>query len=237
MEQMKRIVEAALMASERPLNIDSLQRLFDDGSGQNIPSNKDIKDVLTLLIEDYQHRAINLVEVASGYRFQICKEVAPWVQKLWQERPPRYSRAMLETLALIVYRQPITRAEIEDIRGVSVSTTAIKTLLERDWIKIIGHKDLPGRPALYATTKQFLDDFNLKSLEQLPSLMEVQDLDKLETELNLQLKLDVAPVQQAEESDDTDSQGLPVTAPEKMLQDDDVVPKSPDTSDHPDQTE
>lgn len=200
MEQMKRIIEAALMAAERPLTVENLQRLFEENTNDNLPSNKEIKEVLQILSEDYKDRAVNLIEVASGYRFQICKDVAPWVQKLWQERPPRYSRALLETLALIVYRQPITRAEIEDVRGVSVSTTVIKTLLEREWVRIVGHKDLPGKPALYATTKQFLDDLNLKSLEELPSLMEIQDLDQLENQLNIQLKLDVAPTQNAGEN-------------------------------------
>lgn len=197
LEQMKRIIEGALMAADRPLTIDNLQRLFDENA-ELIPSTQDIKEILQILSADYQDRAVQLQEVASGYRFQVSQEIAPWIQKLWQERPPRYSRALLETLALILYRQPITRAEIEDIRGVSVSTPVIKTLLEREWVKVVGHKDLPGKPALYATTKQFLDDFNLKSLEELPSLTEIQDLDKLEKELHIQLTLEVPDIDQTE---------------------------------------
>lgn len=183
---LKRIIEAAIMASEQPLSIDQLLKLFDQNS---LLSHQDIKQALQAISDDYQDRGVELKEVASGYRFQISQDLAPWIQKLWQERPAKYSRALLETLALIVYRQPITRAEIEDIRGVAVSTTILKTLMEREWIKVVGQKEVPGKPSLYATTKTFLDDFNLKSLADLPPLSELQDFANLEAKLEVQLQL------------------------------------------------
>jgi segregation and condensation protein B len=159
--------------------------------GENSPSEQTLRESVQEIAADYEGRVIELKEVSSGFRFQICQEVSPWIPKLWQERPIKYSRALLETLALIVYRQPITRAEIEEIRGVAVSTTIIKTLMEREWVRIIGHKEVPGKPALYATTKQFLDDFNVKSLSELPPLSEIIDLELLgeKAEISLQLPL------------------------------------------------
>ncbi len=184
----KKIIEAAIMASSQPISLDQIIKLFDP---DDAPSSQEVKQYVAEISEEYQGRSIQLTEVASGYRFQICPELAPWIQRLWQEKPAKYSRAVLETLALIVYRQPITRAEIEDIRGVAVSTTILKTLLEREWIKIIGYKEVPGKPALYSTTKQFLDDFNLKSISELPPLSELQDLTQFEAKIDLQLKLPV----------------------------------------------
>ncbi|MBA2655184.1 MAG: SMC-Scp complex subunit ScpB [Gammaproteobacteria bacterium] len=184
----KRIIEGAIMASDHPLSIEQITKIFDP---DNTPSPQEIKQYLNTLIEDYQERGIELKEVATGYRFQVRQDLAPWIQKLWQERPAKYSRALLETLALIIYRQPITRAEIEDIRGVAVSTTIIKTLLDRDWVKILGYKEVPGKPALYATTKQFLDDFNLKTLSDLPPLSEIQNFEDIEAQMAVQLQLPV----------------------------------------------
>ena len=187
-DHMKRIIEGALMAAGEPVTLERLQNLFAEEEKPNI---KDLRALLENLASDYADRAIEIKEVASGYRFQVKAELSPWMMKLWEERPPRYSRALLETLALIAYRQPITRAEIEDVRGVVVSTGIMKTLTEREWVKVVGHRDIPGRPALYATTKQFLDYFNLKTLEQLPTLSQLQEIDALEASLQ-QLQLDVA---------------------------------------------
>lgn len=165
-EQLKQLVEAAIFVADQPLPKEQLQQTVLDGLGV---SHTMLKDTLNELQLDYQARGIQLVELASGYRFQSVDSLSPWLGKLWQENAPRYSRAMLETLSLIAYRQPITRGEIEDVRGVSVSSHIIKTMSERGWIKVIGHKEVPGRPSLYATTKVFLDYFGLKSLSDLPS--------------------------------------------------------------------
>lgn len=176
----KKILEASIMAATEPMSIDQLKKVLNP---EYELSTEQVKTILEELKSDYQDRGIELKEVATGFRFQVIQALTPWVQKLWHEKPVKYSRAFLETLALIVYRQPITRAEIEDIRGVAVSTTIIKTLMEREWVKVIGHKEVPGRPALYATTKQFLNDFNLKSLSELPPLSELVDLEQLATSL------------------------------------------------------
>jgi len=149
------------------------------------PTKDEIRQVLKLLQDDYQGRGIELKEVASGYRMQVRQDYAAWVGRLWEEKPARYSRALLETLVLIAYRQPITRGEIEEIRGVSVSTQIAKTLLDREWIRVLGHKDVPGKPAMYGTTKEFLDYFNLKNLDDLPPLSDIKDLDKMHPELAL----------------------------------------------------
>ena len=183
-QQLKNIVEAALLAAGEPLTIDRLIGLFEE---EERPEKKVITAAIEALQADCEGRGIELRELASGFRYQARREVSRWVSRLWEERAPRYSRALLETLALIAYRQPITRAEIEDIRGVAVSTNITKTLLERDWVRIIGHRDVPGRPALYATTREFLDYFNLKSLDELPTLNELKDIDKINAELDLRL--------------------------------------------------
>jgi segregation and condensation protein B len=181
--KLKQIVEAALLAAGRPLSLDQLIALFPEPEQ---PEKSQLREVLSALGEDYQGRGIEVTEVGNGFRIQVRSEFSPWVSKLWAERPPKYSRALLETLALIAYRQPITRGEIEDIRGVSVSTNIIKTLTEREWVRVVGHRDVPGKPALYATTKEFLDYFNLKSLNELPTLAEIRDLDSINRELELQ---------------------------------------------------
>jgi len=180
----KRIFEAALMAAERPLQRKDLRALFDD---LEAPADELIDEVINALGEECEDRGYELKRVASGYRYQVKQDLSRWVSKLWQERAPRYSRALLETLSLIAYRQPITRGEIEEIRGVAVSSQIVKTLLEREWIKTVGHRDAPGRPAIYATTKGFLDYFNLKSLDQLPPLAEIRDLNTISRELNIEL--------------------------------------------------
>jgi segregation and condensation protein B len=163
----KKIIEGAIMASPQPLTIDQISKLFLE---ENPPSHQEIKRIIQMIAQDFGGRGMELKEVANGYRFQTSEDVSPWIQRLWQGRPVKYSKALLETLALIVYKQPMTRAEIEQMRGVTLSSEIIKTLLERKWIKILGYKETLGKPILYGTTKQFLDDFNLKSLTELPAL-------------------------------------------------------------------
>lgn len=181
-EQLKKIIEGALLASTLPLTINQLEALFDENEK---PAPGLLKQALAALDADLADRAVELVEVGSGFRIQVRTPLMPRIAKLWAEKPPKYSRALLETLAIIAYRQPITRAEIEQIRGVSLSSNILRTLQERDWIKIIGHRDVPGRPELLGTTRDFLDYFNLKSLNELPTLSEIKDLDDFEPELAL----------------------------------------------------
>lgn len=183
-EKLKNIVEAALLAAGRPLGIEQLQALFGE---HERPDRAAFKAAIESLEADYQGRPIRLLEVASGWRIQVREEMAPWLSRLWQDRPARYSRALLETLALIAYRQPITRGEIEDIRGVAVSSNIMRTLMERGWVRIVGHRDVPGRPGMYATTREFLDYFGLKRLDELPPLAEIRDLDSINVELDLGL--------------------------------------------------
>lgn len=188
---LKQIIEGALLAAGGPLTPDQLLGLFGE---EERPDRDQVLETLASLEADYAERGIELVQVAGGYRVQVRREVAPWVGRLWEEKPVRYSRALLETLALIAYRQPITRGEIEDIRGVSVSTSIVKTLAEREWIRIVGHRDVPGRPALYATTRKFLDYFGLRSLNDLPTLAEIRDPELLGDELDLG-EMDESPAQ------------------------------------------
>lgn len=185
-ERFQQILEAALMVAGRPLTLQNMQKLFDETEQ---PEASFIKSVLADIAEKYQTSGIELREVASGYQFQARTELSPWLGRLWEERPPRYSRAILETLALIAYRQPVTRAEVEEIRGVTASSHIIKTLLEREWIKVMGYRDVPGKPALYGTTKAFLDHFNLKNLSELPTLAELKDLESQEAKLQVELQL------------------------------------------------
>ena len=181
---LKNIVEAALLAAGGPLTLDSLLELF--GTDAEPPTREALNVALATLAEDYRDSGIELAQVAGGYRIQVRKDCAPWIARLWDEKPPRYSRALLETLALIAYRQPITRGEIEDIRGVAVSTHIVKALLEREWVRVVGHRDVPGRPSLYATTRKFLDYFGLKSLNELPTLAELRDPEFLGDDLPLE---------------------------------------------------
>ncbi len=182
-DNLKQIVEAALLASGKAMTLDKLLELFDE---MEQPDKKELRAVLQELGDDYVGRGIEIKEVASGWRIQVTGDCAPWVSRLWEEKPGRYSRALMETLALIAYRQPITRGEIEDIRGVSVSTHIMRTLLEREWVRVVGQRDVPGKPSLYGTTREFLDYFGLKSLDELPTLAEIRDLDVINEELNLQ---------------------------------------------------
>ena len=178
---LKTTIEALLLAADRPLSTRNLVDLL--ATEHNSPNHEDVRQALQMLGEDWQDRGAELVRVASGYRLQVRHAFEPSVARLWEERPPRYSRALLETLALIAYRQPITRAEIEDVRGVSVSSQIVKTLLEREWVQVLGHRDTPGRPAMFGTTRLFLDYFNLRSLDQLPSLVELKDIESMTPEL------------------------------------------------------
>ena len=168
-------VEAALLAAGRPVAVDELVAMFE--GREDAPDRRAIRDAVAALAERWQSRAVEVGEVASGFRAQIRKEFSQTISALWQERPARYSRALLETLALIAYRQPVSRGEIEEIRGVGVSSSIMKTLLEREWVRVVGHREAPGRPALYGTTKHFLDAFNLRSLEALPPLAELRELE------------------------------------------------------------
>lgn len=180
--QIKYFIEAALLAAGRPLNIDQLKDLFD---GRMAPEKVEIRKAIATLNSEYEDRGIVVSEVASGFRMQVKASMADRLQKLWEERPPRYSRALFETLALIAYRQPITRGEIEEIRGVAVSTNITRQLLEREWVRVVGHRDVPGRPAMFGTTKGFLDYFSLKKLDDLPPLADLSDWESLRVQLNL----------------------------------------------------
>lgn len=175
-------IEAALLAAGRPLSIDQIQGLFD---GRSQPDKPAIRKAIEQLNEGYEPRGLAVAEVASGFRIQIEPTMAARLQKLWEERPPRYSRALFETLALIAYRQPITRGEIEEVRGVSVSSNIVRTLMERDWVRVVGHRDVPGRPAMFGTTKAFLDYFGLKKLDDLPELADLSDWESLRVQLDL----------------------------------------------------
>ena len=177
---LKVVLEAALVAAGEPLSLERLQGLFDEAVR---PEREHLRQALDELAGDYRGRGLELTEVAGGFRLQVPSHLAPWVNRLWEERPGRYSRALLETLALIAYRQPITRAEIEAVRGVGVSSTIIRTLQERGWIKVLGHREVPGRPALFGTTRQFLDYFNLRSLGELPALPILRDLEAVGRDL------------------------------------------------------
>lgn len=183
-ENYKSIIEAALFTSHEPLSIEKMKWLFAEDKK---PTSSTLKQIIEALRNEYVSRGIQLKETASGYRFQTSVEVEPWLRRLLEKRPPRYSRALLETLAIILYRQPISRGEIESIRGVTVASDIIKKLLEREWIQIVGHREAPGKPALLGTTQQFLDYFNLKDLSELPPLQLVVDLEKLENEIRDQL--------------------------------------------------
>jgi len=189
--KVKMIIEGLLLAAGRPLTLESIAAVFNDDER---PENEELLAVLARIDEECGDRGFELTKVASGYRFQVKQELAEWVSKLWEERPPRYTRALLETLALIAYRQPITRGDIEEIRGVAVSSNIIRTLLDREWIRVVGQRDVPGRPSMFATTKQFLDYFNLESLQQLPALSEIRDMDGGAKDLGFEAELAAARV-------------------------------------------
>ena len=233
-DQLIRILEGALLAAGKPMTVPQLADLFEEGER---PENEQIREALAQLTQYCEGRGFELRQVASGYRFQVVEDVAPWVGRLWDEKPQRYSRALLETLALIAYRQPITRGDIEDIRGVAVSSQIIKTLLEREWVRVVGHKDVPGRPAMYATTRKFLDYFNLSNLDDLPALADIKDLDTLTGELkfddsadatagngeNGELEEDAAETASAEPQSEVSNQDSDDPADSEFLQSQDDV--------------
>lgn len=186
------LVEALLFAADRPLTIEQIaQLIIEDDADADVELKLIVQNTLQALSVKYQGSGIELKEVAGGFRFQVRSKYADTVSRLWEERPQKYSRALLETLALIAYRQPITRGDIEEIRGVAVNSNIIKTLLERDWIRVVGHREVPGRPAIFATTKGFLDYFNLKSLDQLPTLALMREIDEIARDVDAQLQLEV----------------------------------------------
>ncbi len=178
---LRNLVEAALLAAGRPLSVDQIRELFDE---RERPTAAEVREAIAILSDDYASRALELVEVAGGWRAQVRREFSETVSRLWTERPTRYSRAMLETLALIAYRQPITRAEIEEVRGVAVNPNIMRTMTDRGWVRVVGHREVPGRPELLGTTREFLDYFGLKSLDALPTLAELKDMDNVGVQLD-----------------------------------------------------
>ena len=181
----KQIVEGLLLTAGKPLSLGQIANIFLD---HERPDTEALKKIMEEIEQDCEARGFELKKVASGYRFQVRQEYSEWIGRLWDEKPQRYSRALLETLAIIAYRQPITRGEIEKIRGVAVSTSIIRTLMEREWVRVVGHRDVPGKPAMYATSKQFLDYFDLKNLNELPTLAEIKDMEELNPELALEVE-------------------------------------------------
>lgn len=182
LEKIRQIIEGLLLASGKPLTLDKIAELF---TKDELPEREVLKTALKEIEESCEGRGFELKKVASGYRFQVRQDLSDWIGRLWEEKPQRYSRALLETIAIIAYRQPITRGDIEKIRGVAVSSSIIRTLLEREWVRVVGHRDVPGRPAMYASTRQFLDYFNLQNLNELPALTEIRDMEGLNQELTL----------------------------------------------------
>ena len=209
-QYVRNVIEAALLAAGRPVSADELVSLFDERDGSNAG---EVHAAIEVLRAEYEARGLELVEVASGYRVQIRASVAQPVSRLWQERPTKYSRALLETLALVAYRQPITRGEIEQIRGVAVNPNIIKTLLERNWIRVVGHRDVPGRPELLGTTREFLDYFSLQKLDDLPTLAQLKELEDLRVQLSLP-GADAVATPAGSASDGVDAEGDPDGADE-----------------------
>lgn len=218
-QQLKNIIEAALLAAGQPLTIDQMLSLFEKDEQ---PKREDVRAVIKQLQEDYVERALELTEVSSGFRLQVKEGFSRWVSRLWSERPSRYSRALLETLALVAYRQPITRGEIEDIRGVSVSSSIMKTLLEREWVRVVGHRDVPGKPAMYGSTKKFLDYFNLKNLDELPTLAELRDLSSIANELGLEIPGIEVEGQQQDSQEDAEVAGEQAISEETLAEEGDT---------------
>lgn len=249
LDKLKKIVEGAIFAAAKPMTIDNLGALFVE---EERPSKESFATVLNALMEEYADRGVMLKEVASGFRFQVREDVGMWVSRLWEEKPARYSRALLETLALIAYRQPITRGEIEEIRGVSTSSNIMKTLQERDWIRVVGHRDVPGRPAMYATTRQFLDYFSLQNIDELPSLAEIRDLDEINRELDLQSDEAMEKIQSEamiaaegsgeQSEEDAQPEASPENPPEQSTEEesatkDPALESAADDGENPDQSE
>jgi segregation and condensation protein B len=209
-EQLKHVVEAALLAAGRPLDLNDLRGLFGD---EHAPAKEELRAALAALDADYADRGISIQEVASGFRVQVRPSFAPWLGKLWEERAPRYSRALLETLAIIAYRQPVTRGDVEEIRGVGVTTNIMRSLLERSWIRVVGFRDVPGKPAMYGTTREFLDYFGLKKLDDLPPLGELRDLDSLSAQLDLDPAIPAAAADPEADDDDVDGNTVATVTP------------------------
>ncbi len=229
-EQLRNVVEAALLAAGRPLRLDDILQLFE-GSGVS-PERKQVREALAGLVQDWEGRALELVEVSSGFRLQVRKDFSIWMGRLWAERPPKYSRALMETLALIAYRQPVTRGEIEDVRGVGVSPNIIKTLLEREWIRVIGHREAPGRPALFGTTATFLNDFGLKTLDELPPLAEIRDLDKIPGDLFAQVPVaEIGPGSNDNPGSQDDPEISEQTTQVRAADEDEPLPEIEETTD------
>ena len=213
--KVKMIIEGLLLATSRPLDLKEIAQIFDENER---PDRKELRKIIEVIEADCSERGFALQEVASGYRFQVKQELSPWVGKLWDERPPRYTRALLEILALIAYKQPITRGDIEEIRGVSVSPNIIRTLIDREWVRVVGHRDVPGRPAMFATTKTFLDYFNLKSLQDLPPLSEIKELDNSDSELNLNEELSQSRILDMPDVDDSEGDVLTLSEDELLAE-------------------
>ena len=213
--KVKMIIEGLLLAASRPLNLSEIAQVFD---ADERPDKKELKKIIEVIEADCSDRGFELQEVASGYRFQVKQELSSWVGKLWDERPPRYTRALLEILALIAYKQPITRGDIEEIRGVSVSPNIIRTLIDREWVRVVGHRDVPGRPAMFATTKTFLDYFNLKSLQDLPPLSEIKELDNSDSELSLDEELSQSRILDMPDVDDSEGDFLTLSEDELLAE-------------------
>ena len=228
---LKQIIEGAILAADTPLSVDRIMSLLEgddvDSTGVSVPARSDVREVLSEIAEDCAERGFELKKVATGYRFQVRTELGEWVGKLWEERPPRYTRALLETLALIAYKQPITRGDIEEIRGVAVSTNIIRTLLDREWIRVVGQRDVPGKPSLFATSREFLDYFNLTSLDELPTLAEIRDLDAVNQQLDLEEEL--IPPRTLDVTDREQMEGVENEGVEKR--DDDFVESLGDSED------
>ena len=213
--KVKMIIEGLLLAASRPLNLSEIAQVFDEDER---PDKKELKKIIEVIEADCSDRGFELQEVASGYRFQVKQELSSWVGKLWDERPPRYTRALLEILALIAYKQPITRGDIEEIRGVSVSPNIIRTLIDREWVRVVGHRDVPGRPAMFATTKTFLDYFNLKSLQDLPPLSEIKELDNSDSDLSLDEQLAQSRILDMPDVDDSEGDFLTLSEDELLAE-------------------
>jgi segregation and condensation protein B len=211
-DELKNIIEAAILVSEEPVTVDRILGMFTDATK---PERATVNEIFLDLEEEYANRGFELKQIDKGYRIQSREEYSPWLARLRAGRPPRYSRALLETLAIIAYRQPVTRGEIEEIRGVAVSTDIIRTLVDREWVRQVGVRDVPGKPALFATTRSFLEYFNLQGLSQLPSLQEIRDMDTIAAELNMKLPLEdfknKGEVSNTDEATDTENE----TATEK----------------------
>lgn len=218
-DELKNIIEAAIMVSDEPITVDRLIGMFTDATK---PERSTVNELLLELQLEYANRGFELKRIDKGYRLQTREEYSPWLARLRAGRPPRYSRALLETLAIIAYRQPVTRGEIEEIRGVAVSTDIIRTLVDREWIRQVGVRDVPGKPALFATTRSFLEYFNLEGLTQLPSLQDIRDLETIADELNMKLPLEGRDENAGDNDDSSDAEVSPQTDFIENIDNDDI---------------